>query len=188
MLFKGAVVPLGNTRWGSKHHHSERICFSKASATFLLLSCFWLILLGFFPLIIRATLLLMLNYKALLSVTPVSSCCTEIAGMLICSLEFYPALFELLVLNCFPCFSACMRYSDFLQGSCAQISLSSLAVLPTQPMTMALCSVAPTNSWNIGPTTSMTLLWVWAWVKSLLLLLSACLSSSLLRLKSVNLL
>lgn len=77
---------------------------------------------GFFPLILAATLLLMFNYKVLLSVTPVSSCCVEIAGMLIRSLEFYPALSELLFLNCFPCFSACMRYSSFVQGALKQSS------------------------------------------------------------------
>lgn len=60
----------------------------------------------------------MLNYKASLSVTPVSSCCVEIAGMLICSLEFYPALSELLFFfELFPLFSAPMRYSNFLQGA-----------------------------------------------------------------------
>lgn len=51
----------------------------------------------FFSLILGATLLFMLNHKNSLSVTPpVSSCCIEIAGMLICSLEFYPALPEIL--------------------------------------------------------------------------------------------
>lgn len=35
--------------------------------------------------------------QGLLSATPVSSCCTEVAGMLICSLEFYPALSEIYI-------------------------------------------------------------------------------------------
>ncbi|NWR93527.1 TPC2 protein, partial [Furnarius figulus] len=38
------------------------------------------------------------------------------------------------------------------------VTCNSLAVLPMQHLIMALCSVGPTSSWNIGPTTLMTLL------------------------------
>lgn len=96
--------------------------FFKSICNFFTSELFVVDFVGFFPLILAATLLLMFNYKVLLSVTPVSSCCIEIAGMLIRSLEFYPALSELLFLNCFPCFSACMRYSSFVQGALKQSS------------------------------------------------------------------
>lgn len=126
----------------------------------------------FFSLIVGTTLLFMLNHKNSLSVTPGCSCCVEMAGMLIYILEFYPALSEILfwTLPCFlPVWDTLTFYKGLRrilkqssQGAVFTSACNSLAVLPTQHMTMAPCSVGPMNSWNIGPTTSMTLLWVWS--------------------------